>query len=299
MKSPRKSPLPGLILASVLIYLPGWPAALAQDASGWDTESHTESRLIAGTINRDGAAAFLHAGIEIKLDPGWKTYWRDPGDSGAPPTLDFSGSENVKSVSVQWPAPERFPDGAGGNSIGYRDRVILPLRVVPQDAAKQTLLHLKLGYDICSNICIPVEADLKLPLRGDGAEEAAIEKAEIRVPRRVAPGQIPAKVAASEDANVQSDRLAILAVHRQPGGAHERVVVDVAAPVGTTVDLFAEGPNSDWSLPLPEPTATHGNVQQFSFDLDGLPPDTHADGAMLTLTAVSADDAIEVTLHLD
>lgn len=299
MKSPRKSPLLGLMLASVLIYLPDGLVALAQDASGWDTESHTESRLIAGTINKDGAAAFLHAGIEIKLDPGWKTYWRDPGDSGAPPTLDFSGSENVKLVSVQWPAPERFPDGAGGNSIGYFDHVILPLRVVPQDAAKQTLLHLKLSYDICSNICIPVEADLKLPLRGDGAEEAAIEKAEIRVPRRVAPGQIPAKVAASEDANVQSHRLAILAVHRQPGDAHERVVVDVAAPAGTTVDLFAEGPNSDWSLPLPEPTATHGNVRQFSIDLDGLPPDTRAEGAMLTLTAVSADDAIEVTVHLD
>ena len=298
MKSPQKLPLPALILAAVLIYPPGTPAALAQDASNWDAEAHTQSRLIAGAMNKDGAAAFLRAGIEIKLDPGWKTYWRDPGDSGAPPTLDFSGSENVKSVSVQWPAPERFPDGAGGNSIGYLDHVILPLRVVPQDAAKQTLLHLKLGYDICSNICIPVEADLKLPLRGDGAEEAAIEKAEIRVPRRVALGQIPAKEAA-EETNGQGDRLAILAVHRQPGDAHDRVVVDVAAPIGVTVNLFAEGPNSDWSLPLPEQTATHGKVRQFSFDLDGLPPDARAEGATLTLTAVSGDDAIEVTAHLD
>jgi len=299
MKSPQKLSLPGLTLVSVLIYLLGTPAALAQDASNWDAEAHTQSRLIAGATNKNGAAAFLHAGVEIKLDPGWKTYWRDPGDSGAPPTFDFSGSENVKSVSVQWPAPERFPDGAGGNSIGYLDHVILPLRIVPQDAGKQTMLHLKLGYDICYNICVPVEADLKLPLRVDGAEEAAIEKAEIRVPRRVALGQIPAKEAAAEDANGQGDRLAILAVHRQPGDAHDRVVVDVTAPTGATVNLFAEGPNSDWSLPLPEQTATHGEVRQFSFDLDGLPPDTHGEGATLTLTAVSKDDAIEVTTHLD
>jgi len=299
MKSPQKLPLAGLMLASVLIDLPGTPAALAQDASNWDAEAHTQSRLIAGAMNKNGSAAFLHAGIEIKLEPGWKTYWRDPGDSGAPPTLDFSGSENVKSVSVLWPAPERFPDGAGGHSIGYLDHVILPLRVVPQDAAKQTLLRLKLSYDICSNICIPVEADLKLPLRDDGAEEAAIEKAEIRVPRRVALGQTAAKYAASGDAYGQSDRLAILTVHRQPGDAHDRVVVDVAAPTGAAVNLFAEGPTSDWALPLPEQTATHGKVREFTFDLDGLPPDAHAQGATLTLTAVSEDDAIEVTAHLD
>jgi DsbC/DsbD-like thiol-disulfide interchange protein len=304
MKSSRKFPFAGLTLAWVLIngvlmnFPPGVPAASAQDASGWNAQPHTESRLIAGATSKIGAATFLHAGIEIKLEPGWKTYWRDPGDSGAPPTFDFSGSENVKSVKVLWPAPERFPDGAGGNSIGYLDHVILPLRVVPQDAEKRAQLQLKLGYDICSNICIPVEANLKLPLGNDGAEEATIEKAEIRVPRHVALGQDPLKNAV-QNVNVQPDRLAILAVRRQPGDAHDRVVVDVVAPAGATVSLFAEGPTPDWSLPLPEQTAVQGKVRQFTFDLDGLPPDAHAEGATLTLTAVSGDDAIEVSAHLD
>jgi DsbC/DsbD-like thiol-disulfide interchange protein len=299
MKSPRKLALAVLILAPLLIYPPSVPAAWAQDASNWDAQAHTESRLIAGAMSKNGAAAFLHAGIEIKLDPGWKTYWRDPGDSGAPPTFDFSGSENVKSVSVLWPAPERFPDGAGGNSIGYHDHIILPLRVVPEDAARQTLLHLKLGYDICSNICVPIETNLKLPLGNDGAEEVAIEKAEIRVPRHVALGQIPLQNTPPQDANGQTDGLAILAVHRQPGGAHDRVVVDVAAPAGVRVNLFVEGPTADWALPLPEQTAAHGSMRRFAFDLDGLPPDTYAEGATLTFTAVSEDDAIEVTTHLD
>jgi DsbC/DsbD-like thiol-disulfide interchange protein len=299
MKSPRKFPFAGLMFASVLINLPGAPVALAQDASSWDAQPHTASRLIAGVASKNTTATFLHAGIEIKLDPGWRTYWRDPGDSGAPPTFDFSGSQNVKSVDVRWPAPERFPDGAGGNSIGYLDHVILPLRVVPQNVAKQTELQVKLGYDICSNICIPVEADLKLPLGDDGAEEATIENAEIRVPRHVAVGQEPVKNAAAQDVSGESDHLAILAVCRQPGDAHDRVVVDVAAPAGATVNLFAEGPTPDWSLPLPEQTGAQGNVRQFSFDLDGLPPDVQAKGATLTLTAVSGDDAIEVAAHLD
>jgi DsbC/DsbD-like thiol-disulfide interchange protein len=259
--------------------------AWAQDASDWDTQAHTAARLIAGATAKTSGAAIVRAGIEIKLDPGWKTYWRDPGDSGVPPTFDFSGSDNVKSATVLWPAPEQFPDGAGGNSIGYVDHVILPVEIAPQDPAKKPSLQLKLGYAICGTLCVPVEANLKLALDGDGAEDAAIERAEVRVPRHVSlgPGQ----------------GLAILAVHREPGDGHDRVVVDVAAPAGTPVNLFVEGPTPEWSLPLPEPMAGTGATRQFSFDLDGLPPGATPKGATLTLTAVSGDDAIEVPAHLD
>lgn len=281
-----------LTLAAAAVF--GVFAATAQDASGWDSRDHTAARLIAGARVNAAGAAFVRAGIEIKLEPGWKTYWRDPGDSGMPPTLDFTGSDNVKNVTVLWPAPERFPDGAGGNSIGYLNHVILPLRVAPADPAKPSLLHLKLGYDVCGNMCIPVEAELKLPLSGDGAEEAALEKAEVRVPRRVALG--PSK-------DGEGSGLAILSVHRAEGAthadAHEHVVVDVAAPPDAPVELFVEGPTSEWSLPLPEPSGQAGATRQFTFDLDGLPPDTKAAGAALTFTAVSGTDAIEVPARLD
>jgi DsbC/DsbD-like thiol-disulfide interchange protein len=278
-----------LTIAAAAICFAGIPAAWAQDASDWDAQTHAAARLIAGATVKTADANFLRAGIEIKLDPGWKTYWRDPGDSGVPPTLNFSGSGNVKSVTVLWPAPELFPDGAGGNSIGYVDHVILPLHVAPEDAAKPTALQIKLGYAICGNLCVPVEANLKLPLSGDGAEETALEKAEIRVPRRAALGH----------SDTDGKGLAILAVRREPGDAHERVVVDVAAPAGTPVDLFVEGPTPDWSLPVPQPTGGDGPTRQFSFDLDGLPPDAKPAGAILTFTAVSPGDAIEVSAHLD
>ncbi len=289
--------------------------ASAQDASNWDGHTHSAARLIAGAMSKDhdpADPAFLRAGIEIRLDPGWDTYWRDPGDSGAPPSFDFSASENVKSVKVLWPAPERFPDGAGGNSIGYRDHLILPLHVVPAETAKPTALRLKMQYDVCSNICIPVESNLVLNLNGDGAENATIERAELRVPRPVALGAqaltgamgerdqaATSQGAVEATASRHSDALAILGLHRQPGDAHDRVIVDVAAPMGAPVDLFVEGPTPDWSLPLPQQGAAEGPVRHFEFELDGLPPDAKAEGAALTLTAVSGDDAIEVTAHLD
>src|ERR1700691_4247582 len=187
-----------------LACLLGPTLARAQDASAWDKQRNSEARLIAGTAVKTADATYLRAGLELRLDPGWKTYWRDPGDSGVPPTFDFSGSDNVKSVAVLWPAPERFSDGAGGHSIGYVDHVILPLQVTPQDAAKPSALNLKLGYAICGNLCVPVESDLKLPLNGDGAEDTAIEQAQAGVPRRVPLG--PGK------------GLGILSVHRHDRG---------------------------------------------------------------------------------
>ncbi len=241
--------------------------------------------MIAGSVIKTSSASFVRAGIEIRLDPGWKTYWRQPGDSGVPPALDFDGSENVNAVKVLWPAPERFPDGAGGNSIGYVGRVVLPLRVAPKDAAKPSTVHLKLSYAICGNLCVPAEANLELALNGDGAEEAAIEKADLRVPRQVAFG-------AAADFSIRS-------VHREPGGEHDRITVEVAAPKDAAVELFVEGPTPDWSLPLPEPSGSSGDIRHFTFDLDGLPPGAKADGAVLTFTAVTNDDAIEVPVHLD
>jgi DsbC/DsbD-like thiol-disulfide interchange protein len=273
------------IVTMALAVLAGPAAARAQDASPWDKQPHAQARLIAGSVMKSADATYLHAGVEIRLDAGWKTYWREPGDSGVPPTFDFSGSENVKSIAVEWPAPERFPDGAGGNSIGYVGRVVLPLRIVQKDSAKHSSVHLKLNYAVCGNLCVPAEATLELALSSDGAEETALEKEELRVPRRIAPGA--------------GKGLAVISAHRGPGGEHDRVVVEVAAPKDAPLDLFVEGPTPDWSLPLPEPSGTDGEHRRFTFDLDGLPPGASAKDVTLIFTAVSGDDAIEVPIHLD
>jgi DsbC/DsbD-like thiol-disulfide interchange protein len=274
------------ILAPLLLQLAG--IAQAQDASAWQRDGHAAARLIAGAMVKTSRNSFVRAGVEIRLEPGWKTYWRYPGDSGAPPTFSFDGSENVKSVAVQWPAPERLPDGAGGHSIGYAGDVILPLEVTPADAGRPLRLQLAVNYAVCGTLCVPAKAALALTLTGAVADAALLEKAEQRVPKRVALGPLGGHA------------LAVLSVQRGAGGNHKKVAVEIAAPAGAPVQLFAEGPSPEWALPLPEPAGPDtGARRRFTFDLDGLPPGAHAKGATLTLTAVSGDDAIEVPAHLD
>jgi DsbC/DsbD-like thiol-disulfide interchange protein len=267
------------------------PNASAEDVSPWDEEPHGSARLIAGAMQNAGDHKLERAGIEIRLDPGWKTYWRYPGDSGVPPTLDFAGSENVKSVSALWPAPEVFDDGAGGHSIGYHGDVVLPLQIIPNDATKPSSLHVKLDYAVCGKLCVPAEAHLALTLTGKpGTEEPALAAAEARVPRDAKLGE-------------RGGGLSVTSVRREADGKHGRVVVLVGAPDGVPVRIFAEGPTPEWALPLPQPdghaTATSDGMRRYTFELDGLPPGAKAEGAALKITAVSPTDAIEVEARLD
>ena len=119
--------------------------ARAEDASPWQRDAHSAVRLLAGS--RSGAV--LLGGIAFQLQPGWKTYWRTPGDSGVPPRFDFSKSENIEAVTVLWPAPTKFDDGAGGHSMGYHDQIVLPLRIVAKNADKPVTLRADINYAVC------------------------------------------------------------------------------------------------------------------------------------------------------
>src|SRR5215470_8643777 len=132
--------------------------ARAQDASPWQKDGHSAVRLLAGS--RSGAV--LLGGIAFQLQRGWKTYWRSPGDSGVPPRFDFSKSDNVEAVTVMWPAPLKFDDGAGGHSLGYHDQVVLPLRIVAKAADKPVTLRAEINYAVCEKLCVPVEASAEL-----------------------------------------------------------------------------------------------------------------------------------------
>jgi DsbC/DsbD-like thiol-disulfide interchange protein len=259
--------------------------AVAGDASPWDGGARAAVRLIAAGPSKAAPAGALRAGIEIRLAAGWKTYWRYAGDSGVPPRFRFDRSDNVADVAVSFPAPHGFNDESG-ESIGYKTGVILPLQVMPRDPAKPVLLRLDLDYAICSNLCVPVTAKAELPLPGDGGQDAALAASEARVPKALALGA--------------GDGLSIRAIRREDGAARPRIIVDVAAPPGARVELFAEGPTPDWALPIPSPVAdAPAGLRRFAFDLDGLPPGASPKGATLRLTVVSEEAAIEVTTALD
>src|SRR5712664_501682 len=139
------------LAATIIVSCPAIEAR-AQDASPWQRDGHSAVRLLAGS--RSGAV--LLGGIAFQLQPGWKTYWRTPGDSGVPPRFDFSKSENIEAVTVMWPAPLKFDDGAGGVSLGYHDQTVLPLRIVPKSADRPVTLRAAISYAVCEKLCIPV-----------------------------------------------------------------------------------------------------------------------------------------------
>jgi DsbC/DsbD-like thiol-disulfide interchange protein len=259
------------------------PSAYA-DMTAWQGDARAGVRIVSGGTKTDGPP-MLRAGVEIRLAHGWKTYWRYPGDSGVPPHFDFAKSENVKSVQLAWPAPERFaePDGI---IIGYRDNVLFPLSIEPKDAAKPVVLRVTLDYAICEKVCIPVQARGELTIKSGATAGSAIAKAENTVPRVQALGA---------DAS-----LSVKAIHRDDAAKPARVLVDVAAPEGGPVAIFAEGPSADWALPVPDKVdGAPAGLQRFSFALDGLPPGASASGAMLKVTAVAGPEAIETTFRLD
>src|ERR1700753_57431 len=255
--------------------------ARAQDASPWIRDGHSAVRLMAGS--RSGAV--LLGGIAFQLQPGWKTYWRTPGDSGVPPRFDFSKSENIEAVTVLWPAPTVFDDGAGGHSLGYHDQVVLPLRIVAKNADKPVTLRAAVNYAVCEKICIPVEADAELPFTSVASTEDNTLFASLdTVPK-------PASVG-------DPNPLTIRDVKRE---GKSTVLVDVVAPDDVKpVNLFVEGPTPDWGLPVPQPVEhSPPGVKRSSFQLDGLPPGANPDGAALKFTLVGGEHSYEFNTNLN
>jgi DsbC/DsbD-like thiol-disulfide interchange protein len=86
------------VVCIALLCIFGWcEIGHAADASSWDAGSSSAVRLVAGTV-KPNSGRIIRAGIELRLDPGWKTYWRYPGEAGVPPQIDFAQSENVRTI---------------------------------------------------------------------------------------------------------------------------------------------------------------------------------------------------------
>ena len=151
--------------------------ALAPSARALTNEENPASvQLVAAQIAHDGTP--ILAGLVFRLEPGWKTYWRNPGDSGIAPTFDWGRSENIRSIELRWPAPKRFHI-ADETIFGYQNEVVLPLLVRALDPAKPVQLRLKLEYAVCSTLCVPLKAELALIMPA-GKPEPSQDAALIR-----------------------------------------------------------------------------------------------------------------------
>lgn len=108
------------------------------------------------------------AGLAIRLAPGWKTYWRSPGDAGIPPRFDWAGSNNLAGAAVRWPSPVTFEIN-GLISVGYTTDVIFPLVLTPDRPDAAIGLDMQVMLGVCETICVPVEAHVRIELPAQAA----------------------------------------------------------------------------------------------------------------------------------
>src|SRR5690242_3663265 len=179
--------------AALALAVLGAPALADPFSTDWAYAPKSEARLIAASRDL--------AGFEIALSPGAITYWRNPGDAGLPPTLDFSASDNVASVIPLFPAPSRIAEADGGEAFGYEGGVVFPLRVKPRDPAKPVTLRLNADFAVCERVCLPAKARLalELPSAAGSPYAGAIHAALAAVPRPVAPKAFGALEALGSD----------------------------------------------------------------------------------------------------
>lgn len=166
----------------------GWLALAnvghAQTASPHNQKPDIKANLIVGGVDaKDPQYAWV--GVRVTLGPGWKTYWKSPGDGGLPPEFEWSDSINLKTAKVEWPVPRRMTI-LGVETIGYTHEVVFPVRIRINDPERETRLGLKLTVYACSTICVREEFDLAgaiIPRSTDQVSQSAIDAWRARVPR--------------------------------------------------------------------------------------------------------------------
>ncbi len=257
------------------------PHGARAEPSAWSTSRFASARLIGGGPAADATlpSATELAGIEIRLAPKFITYWRNPGDAGAPPVFDFSGSDNLRDARILYPAPEKL-DEAGSEAFGYRGDVVFPVEVTPKEAGKPVTLALKTAYAVCSEICVPVRAEVRLELgSATAAETDAVRQAlrTVPVPRRL-----------GEDGPLRID-----AVTPGPAG---KAQVEATAPAGAV--LFAEAPEP-WYVTASAGREEPGGHLGFTLAAPDPRPAGKVPSKLLRLTLTATTGAIEVSVPLD
>lgn len=109
-------------------------------------------------------SADIHiAAINIQMEEGWKTYWRVPGVGGIPPLFNWGESKNIKNISQIWPTPNIYNE-FGTRTIGYKEKLILPLQIQPIDQNKTMYLSATIDFGICADVCVPIQTKVEAEL---------------------------------------------------------------------------------------------------------------------------------------
>jgi DsbC/DsbD-like thiol-disulfide interchange protein len=256
-------------LPTLLWALAGAPSSAQTESGPWNPGANSRARLLAAGAPEQG---LYRAGIEIELKSGAHTYWRDPGDAGVPPVLITEGSRNVKSAILRFPAPSRI-DENGLTVYGYRNNLILPMEIVPEDAKAPVHLNVRFTYAACEKICIPAELSGAIDLSVDAPKGTQAQRLAQAI--RLLPTQ------------VQAEQIA-LSANRVEGTAKPSWRIDVKPGF---VDLFAEGP-AGWNLD------TKAEKSGFALTSDGRPQNWQGPVPVILTLKGAADVEVKIDLPL-
>ena len=144
------------------------PQAALATASDWEENEHVKVRIVSA-VNGVGDLENIPLGLHFQLKPGWKIYWRSPGDAGFPPDPVWDGSENLLGTELSWPAPTRFSI-LGLETLGYKNEVVLPFVAKIRQTGQRLRLSSNIRYLACEEICIPYQAEVVLDVPSGPAD---------------------------------------------------------------------------------------------------------------------------------
>lgn len=257
------------ILAALLL-IAAAPSARAA-SSDWQDLGGGKARMLASL---DPATMKVSGVVEFALEPGWKTYWREPGASGIPPRFDFSGSRHFVAGEVAFPVPEHIVLTETA-FVGYRDRVLFSFDGTALALAPDGVIRLDLLAGVCEEICIPATAHFEIPLGALMASDALAARVAIEAALAL-PGA-PDPDFRVEKATATADRLDVTA----------RVPDEAAG-----AELFVEGP-AQWRLLPAVAQASEGRQRRFRLDLSRVPAGTDVAATRLRFTLVQGGRGIE------
>jgi len=252
-------------------------AGRAQAAAGpWLDQEQARLRLIAG----DQPGTTIRAGLQFEMRPGWKIYWRAPGDAGYPPSIDWAGSDNLAGTEVLWPVAHRF-SLFGLETFGYSDEVVLPIDVRVERPGEAVRIRANVDYLICEAICIPRQATLSLDLP-PGTLASSPEGALIDRYRALVPGDGTAVGLTLREAVLVGD----------VSKPTLRVTALSATPFGTP-DVLVEAPPG-FSFGKPEVALRDGGTTAVvDLPVVGAPAQAVLEGKRLTLTVTDGQRGME------
>ncbi len=139
--------------------------AFADQDTGPVQRDHIEAELVAAVTSVQPGTSFT-VGLRLLPDPGWHTYWKNPGDSGLPTEIRWTLPEGAVAGEIDWPYPGPMPMGHLVN-YGYKDEHLLPVTIeVPADFPldRDFVIEADAEWLVCEEICIPGDARLQLSL---------------------------------------------------------------------------------------------------------------------------------------